>query len=441
MPAPSPALIAGTRDGSIARHIFFRLTHPLGNVLVWDGIGEFLFNGETYTGVGGFIEVTGVSMSWEIQNTVPSITLNAVPLSAIQTINPNIRGESASLWAVWVARQGYSIVSSKQLFSGLGDVVKSRLNGDTLSLTAFLRSPQADWGATPFSYYNSVDQQRLFPGDSGCDLTSSLENAVIAGWRSTSDIPANVVFYRADFGFARYISNGANVLFGHPTRGPFFKNASNEVRGMNSTDYYADHVTGQRLKWGSLGQPLTCDNVSAVINASGFVYSAAGNLIGRNGSSSTAEGLRQIGAASVGSVTSEDIRAQNFSGKTYPVRTSEAPTANDWSSIIIGADYSTYAFFEDVPTEYRRDTGQLVSYRYRLKRSDNRLYRTSGQDQLIHATGSDGLMFSPVMDAGRLVSFLFYRRSSGGVLITDVSDRRAYASGTTVGNTNLRVWL
>ena len=41
MPAPPTALVNALRRGTVARHVFFEMTHSQGTVRMWDGVGDF----------------------------------------------------------------------------------------------------------------------------------------------------------------------------------------------------------------------------------------------------------------------------------------------------------------------------------------------------------------------------------------------------------------
>jgi hypothetical protein len=79
MAAPSTALQIAIRENTVARHLFVRLQHEQGDVLAWDGLGDFVLNGQTYTGVQGLIGIEGISESYDVQEPGLTITLKRGP--------------------------------------------------------------------------------------------------------------------------------------------------------------------------------------------------------------------------------------------------------------------------------------------------------------------------------------------------------------------------
>lgn len=444
MAAPSSTLVDAIRQGTAARHILFRMEHPDGAILAWDGIGPLEYGGETYTGVGNFLEINGASQSWEVQNYHVEVALNGVPVSAFYGTTTKIRGQPASLRAVWLLAESRTILATKILFSGFGNFVTSRVNADTLTIKAALRSKIADWGVVPGWYYTPVDQNRLYEDDTGCSQVQKLENAVIAGWQGTGGgaAPTNLIYYRANLGIARFIADGTDKLFGHPTLGPWFKPSTvGQVRGPEVTSYYADNVNGNRLFFGALGSPLLCNGVSANITG-GFVYSADNNLIGRNGSASTAAGLRQIGSiASDGIVTAARCVFDEVLGKYMLCDPNDLPSAVDLTGVAFGADYSTYAYFSREDTSFSPTGFPFpVVYQYKLRRSDGKAYieNTTGHPVLLRNVSGTFQPFVVNMSGGTLIEREL--RVSGTKKVLSVDGNVIYAQGVSPASSYLRFW-
>lgn len=186
MPAPPTALITGMRDGTVFRHAFFYMAHSGGAVRAWDGIGEHVYDGNTYLGVGGLAAVSGLSQSADIQNHAVEVELNGVPLSAMQDTDPDIRGNAATITLVWMQVDG-TVIAARTVFSGIGDILVSEIDEKTLKLTARLKGKLADWGSPVRANYTLNDQLRRHPGDTGFSEMSELENLTVSGWSITAE--------------------------------------------------------------------------------------------------------------------------------------------------------------------------------------------------------------------------------------------------------------
>lgn len=183
MAAPDAALLAALRSTARpARHLFFKMAHSQGTVLAWDGLGQRVFNGDTYTGIGNMASIQGVSQSRDLQTPEIVVTLNGVPLSALQSTDPNIRNRAATITAVWFSETSTTPVASKVVFSGYGDFLTTQFGDRSVTLSAHLRGRMADWRKAPQSYYTGEDQRRYYPGDTGFDLMETLQSTVVSGW-------------------------------------------------------------------------------------------------------------------------------------------------------------------------------------------------------------------------------------------------------------------
>jgi hypothetical protein len=186
MPAPPTALVDALRAGTAQRHLFFRLAHSQGTVLVWDGVGDWSYNGETYTGKPGLLELGGVSDSGDVQNHEVVVTLNGVELSSLLNVDTDIRGDAATITALWLGEAG-TVVASRTVFSGEGDCLRIKMDAERKSVIAKLRTPLAEWGVPPRAHWTDADQQRRYPGDSGFKMVKLLENLSVSGWSKDAE--------------------------------------------------------------------------------------------------------------------------------------------------------------------------------------------------------------------------------------------------------------
>lgn len=181
MPAPSSTVITATRAGTVARHLFLYLDHPLGAVRAWNGIGEFVLSGSTYLGVGALGVIQGVSDSTEIQQHDVTATLSGVQYSALRADDGDVRGRACTIIAALIDETG-AVVAQRTVFTGKGDQMRTSITVDGVALQIRMRGLLADWSAAPRYYYTPQDQQRLFAGDNGFNYVKSLQNAVVTGW-------------------------------------------------------------------------------------------------------------------------------------------------------------------------------------------------------------------------------------------------------------------
>lgn len=315
MPAPDSTLLAALRAGTAARHIFFRLEHSQGDVLAWDGIGQFDYDGETYLGVAGYATVSGISDSADIQNHAIEVRLNGVPRSGMVDIDPTISDDPAQIFAVWIDESG-AVVADKLLFDGSGNVMKIATSDNDFTIIARLKGKMADWAFVARSYYTSTDQQRIFAGDTGCSQTEFLENASISGWQPGETESA--LFWYWDNGATKYstypyppdfVADAEdNVPVGNHTYGLSTRVDGGKLWATALTHKYADIVTTTEVDVGSLGAALTIGGNTCFVDSSGDVRSPAGNLIASANSLTSTYRLRRPGViASIGTATATEF--------------------------------------------------------------------------------------------------------------------------------------
>jgi hypothetical protein len=152
------------------------------NVHVWSGIGNYVWNGNTYTGVGDLGQITLAQETTEIQATGSSLTLSGCnPVDVNDALSDTQLGGPATIYLALLdpttlVMQGSPTV----LFSGLVDaptVFIDADNGDdgtpaTAMITIPIESRLAALGSGQQRKYSMADQARSYPTDSAFDRVS-----------------------------------------------------------------------------------------------------------------------------------------------------------------------------------------------------------------------------------------------------------------------------
>lgn len=186
MPAPSASFISDIRSGALARHWLLKMNHSSGTIFVWDGIGELLYNGDVYKGIGGLGRVSGVGESRDLQNHEITLTLSGVGLPVLVSSDMSVRGQRAVLTAAWLNLSG-EIAATRVMFAGFADTLRPVPSDEGWLIVVTLRPPIANWMDAPAMYYTTRDQQRYYATDTGFDLVPGLQNATVTGWGPTPE--------------------------------------------------------------------------------------------------------------------------------------------------------------------------------------------------------------------------------------------------------------
>jgi hypothetical protein len=317
MGTPSAGLLAALRNPQVgvARHLFFELGHSQGTVFAWDGIGDFILDGDTYTGVGDLASVEGVSQTRELQNNYVEVSLQGVSFDSLRVTDQDIRGDTAVIKCLWIDsdENTYGPVT---LFSGLGENMTMKLSGGECTLTVRLRAPLANWARPPAAYYTPGDQKREFADDTGLDYVPGLELASASGWSVNEETTGGTPYFYAA-GDVRWVHDTlTNEVIGDNTNGACLSisaTASSDVYAHATTAKYQEDTTGVALKSTS-NTNLKVGGVDCYIDISGDVRTAGGELVKRSTGGATE--LRKQGTISaIGTATATTI---NYSSVGFP---------------------------------------------------------------------------------------------------------------------------
>jgi len=98
------------------------IDHPDGEVWVWSGIGDLVFDGQTYGGVGQFGRISGVGGSKELGVRQVIFDLAGVPDEAAKQLNKDVRNRVARAWVAGLDRDGMKVNGAPwQIVDGLAD--------------------------------------------------------------------------------------------------------------------------------------------------------------------------------------------------------------------------------------------------------------------------------------------------------------------------------
>ena len=418
MATPDATLLAALRSTSRpARHLFFKMARSQGTVLAWDGLGQRVFNGATYTGIGNMASISGISGSRDLQTPEVVVTLNGVPYSALQVTDPSIRNKAATITAVWLSETSITPVASRVIFSGYGDFLESAFGEREVSIVCHLRGRMADWRKAPQSYYTNEDQDRLYPGDTGFSFMQTLQNTVVSGWGLYAESTGGVLF---DFsGGSGPRTMGSALLskaLGTDISGTMlFANTSSDLRPFTSatlksqTDLVALTTTGA-------GTNFTVGGQTVYIDIDGYARSSTGKKILPNGTD-TANPVRTATAiTSLGSAT-----ATTF-GQTTGGFTQMVGQTGDLNLL-------TTAFSAAKKCAFINSSGRALAV------SGSNIVAAPSTQMIEDVTGNSVTLSGGLVKCNGANVVL----SSTGVLLTN-SGRRIYPTGGAVDNDFARVW-
>lgn len=157
--------------------ILCRAVFADGTLLMWSGIGNLTFNGNTYAGVGDFLNVSPVQETSEVKSLGVSVTLSGIPSSTLAEVLGQSRlGKYITIWLGLLTAAGALIADPVQLFYGEIDSPSIVESGDTASVTVQCESRLIDLERSRERRYTDQDQQQKYPGDESLRYVAALQN-------------------------------------------------------------------------------------------------------------------------------------------------------------------------------------------------------------------------------------------------------------------------
>ena len=160
--------------------ILFNADFPSGFVYAHSGVGDILFNANTYKGVGQLGKVSVIEETNELKPTVIKVELSGVDPALISVaLNDNIQGRSAEMYLAFLDDQHQVIGTPVGPWSGRMDIMSGELGNKTATIQLEVESRLADWERPRMRRYTDADQQQQYPGDKGLEFVNEMQEKEI----------------------------------------------------------------------------------------------------------------------------------------------------------------------------------------------------------------------------------------------------------------------
>ena len=170
-----PAAVATAIVGKVVNLAFFaEFQFASGTIRMWSGYGVKAWNGHNWTGGGDLVGMTPADETTEVGATGIAFTLSGIPSSLLAlALGDNYRGRVSKAWMA-ILDANAAVIDAYQFFGGRMDVMKIEDGDETGSIVVQAESRQVDLKRPRTSRYTDAEQQRLFPGDLGCEFPAKL---------------------------------------------------------------------------------------------------------------------------------------------------------------------------------------------------------------------------------------------------------------------------
>lgn len=170
------ALLTEILSSRLRPVIFVRAEFTSGPIFMWSGVGQIVWNGQTWTGSGQFGKISAIGEASDIRALGIELELSGVPTNLIQAALEEVRiTGGCDVWFGAMSETGQVIADPHLIFSGKLDVPTIEESGETFSIRIRVESELIRLKQSSNRRYNHADQQIDFPGDRGFEYVEKIQ--------------------------------------------------------------------------------------------------------------------------------------------------------------------------------------------------------------------------------------------------------------------------
>ena len=179
-------LNASTAD--VVRPItFIELEYDSGTSRSHSGIGDILWGGHTWLGIGDLGSVDGIEETAELQVNGLTLTLSGLDAAVINKVmNEDYQGRAARVYVGWLDANFNLLADPELVFFGYMDTQTVTV-GQSAQISITVENRLVDWDRPRVLRYNDETQQNRFFGDRGLEfISSAAERSIVWGQKDNS---------------------------------------------------------------------------------------------------------------------------------------------------------------------------------------------------------------------------------------------------------------
>ncbi len=174
------SLVSVLTSDAVELFVAVELFFDTGTLRLWSGTGDKVLNGNTYTGTGSLLSVSGIEESDGMNAAGANITLNGVDSSIV----------SIAIQEPYQNRDCKILIGSGntafEVFSGFMDTMTIEDTGDTCQINISVESRLIILDRKVPLRYTQETQDNLYPGDTFFSTVTSLQDKKVS-WKMGED--------------------------------------------------------------------------------------------------------------------------------------------------------------------------------------------------------------------------------------------------------------
>ena len=178
--ALDPAMAAALSNGIIVPAILMMLQFRTGTRWIWNGIGDFVYNAQTYKGVGSLGKIGAISEGTELKADGVTVMLSGIdPILQAECMADIQLGAPAKIWFA-LFQNGASLIGSPYLlFSGTVDQPTVTISPEAIGISLQLENKFIDLQRATQRRYTSADQRLRYPDDTAFSWVETLNDQAL----------------------------------------------------------------------------------------------------------------------------------------------------------------------------------------------------------------------------------------------------------------------
>lgn len=148
-----------------------------GDVTFWNGIGDLVFDGDTYLGAGQLLDISDIQESEDIKADSVTFTLSGIPATIIEVaLEENYQGRPVTLWRGAFDADKAIVADPFIIFAGEMDVMTISEFGNTATVSVIAESQMRSLRRPSTRKWTSADQKAVHPSDKGFDEVPQIQD-------------------------------------------------------------------------------------------------------------------------------------------------------------------------------------------------------------------------------------------------------------------------
>ena len=181
MPRDISTLMVAPLLSNAIRPIFMAaITFATSTIYAWSGVGNLIYGGNTYTGVGNFGKFSPIVEGTDVQAYGATLSLSGIDPVLFTSCQTEIQQGAPVTISFGLLDAGGSIIGVPYpLFVGTVDQPKFRVGTQELTITLSLESKLANLQRANQRRFTDADQQLYYPGDTFCSFVEQLADQAL----------------------------------------------------------------------------------------------------------------------------------------------------------------------------------------------------------------------------------------------------------------------